>query len=119
MRDVTFVFSKTLTEATWPESTIASGDLEDEITALRSQPDGEIIAWGGARFAQALSRAQLINKYVIITQPVAYGGGVAMFADLPDALHLQLVTSTTYASGITLRIFEPRGWGRELEKKHE
>jgi dihydrofolate reductase len=112
------VFSKTLTEATWPESTIASGDLEDEITALRNQPGGEIIAWGGARFAQALPRAQLISRYVIVTQPVAYGGGAAMFADLPDALHLGLVASTTYASGTTLRIFEPRGWGRELEGRN-
>jgi dihydrofolate reductase len=112
------VFSKTLTEATWPESTIASGDLEGEITALRSQPGGEIIAWGGARFAQALSRTQLINKYVIITQPVAYGGGASMFTNLPDALHLDLVTSTTYASGTTLRIFEPRGWGRDLEERN-
>jgi dihydrofolate reductase len=112
------VFSKTLTEATWPESTIANGNLEDEINALRNQPGGEIIAWGGARFAQALSRAQLINKYVIITQPVAYGGGAAMFADLPDALHLHLLASTTYASGTTLRIFEPQGWGRDLQESH-
>ncbi len=48
--------------------------------------------------------------------PIAYGGGAAMFADLPDALHLELVASTTYSSGTTLRIFEPRGWGRELEE---
>ena len=42
------VFSKTLNEATWPESTIARGDLADEIAALKRQPGGEIIAWGGA-----------------------------------------------------------------------
>ena len=112
------VFSKTLTEATWPESTIASGDLADEIAALRNKPGGEIIAWGGARFAQALSRARLISKSVIITQPVAYGGGAAMFADLPGALHLQLLASMTYASGTTLHIFEPRGWGRDLERQN-
>ena len=40
------VFSKTLKEATWPESAIARGDLADEIAALKSQPGGEIIAWG-------------------------------------------------------------------------
>ncbi|MCU1367355.1 MAG: hypothetical protein JWL72_1058 [Ilumatobacteraceae bacterium] len=42
-----------------------------------------------------------------------------MFAGLPDALHLHLLASTTYASGTTLRIFGPRGWGRELETGHE
>ncbi|MCU1398019.1 MAG: bifunctional deaminase-reductase domain protein [Acidimicrobiales bacterium] len=109
------VFSKTLTQAEWPDSTIASGDLADEIAGLRNEPGGEIIAWGGATFVQALSRCQLINKYIIITQPVAFGAGAPMFADLPDALHLHLVASTTYASGTTLSVFEPRGWGRDLE----
>src|ERR687887_1948449 len=41
------VFSKTLEEASWAESSIASGDLAEEIAALRGQPGGEIIAWGG------------------------------------------------------------------------
>jgi dihydrofolate reductase len=66
------VFSKTLNEASWPESTIARGDLADEIAALKRQPGREIIAWGGAEFAQALSRAGLIDEYSIVVQPVAY-----------------------------------------------
>ena len=32
------VFSRTLTMADWPQSTIASGDLADEISALKRQP---------------------------------------------------------------------------------
>src|SRR5438105_4533980 len=82
------VFSKTLQDATWLESSVASGDLAAEIATLRRQPGGEIIAWGGAGFAQALSRAGLVNEYVIVTQTVAYGGGPPLFRDLPDALPL-------------------------------
>jgi dihydrofolate reductase len=108
------VFSRTLQEATWPESTIARGDLAAEIDALRRQPGGEIIAWGGASFAQALSRAGLINEYAIVTQPVAYGGGKPIFRDLPDALHLRLVAAQTFASGTMLHQFQPEGWGGEL-----
>ena len=44
------VFSRTLTEANWPLSTSAGGDLTAEFTALRIRPDGEDIAWAGARF---------------------------------------------------------------------
>jgi dihydrofolate reductase len=61
------VFSKTLRLATWPESSVASGDLADEIAAESSEPGGEIIAWGGAGFAQALSRAGLVDEYAIVT----------------------------------------------------
>lgn len=108
------VFSKTLREAPWRESTIASGELADEIAALKSQPGGEIIAWGGASFAQALARAGLIDEYAIVVQPVAYGGGQPIFQDLPDALHLRAVATTTFPSGTMLRQYQPRGWGADL-----
>jgi dihydrofolate reductase len=108
------VFSRTLQEATWPESSVARGDLTDEIATLRRQSGGEIIAWGGAGFAQALSRAGLVNEYALVTQPVAYGGGLPLFRDLPDALHLRVVEAKTFSSGTMLHIFTPRGWGGEL-----
>jgi dihydrofolate reductase len=103
------VFSKTLDEAPWPESSIARGDLADEIAALKNQPGGEIIAWGGAGFAQALSRAGLIDEYAIVVQPVAYGDGKPIFRDLPDALHFRPVAVTTFPTGTLLHVFEPRG----------
>jgi dihydrofolate reductase len=102
------VFSKTLEQANWPESSIARGDLAHEIAALKSRPGGEIIAWGGADFAQEMSRAGLVDEYAIITQPVAFGGGKPMFRDLPGALPLRLVEATTFPVGIVLHTYEPR-----------
>jgi dihydrofolate reductase len=107
------VFSKTLKEAPWPESSIARGDLAEEIAALKNQPGGEIIVWGGAGFAQALTNAGLIDVYALIRQPVAYGGGKPIFRDLPDALRLRLVAETTFSTGTMLHIYEPAGWGTQ------
>lgn len=101
------VFSRTLREATWPESSIARGELTAEIGALKRQPGGEIIAWGGAGFAQALSRAHLIDEYALVVQPVAYGGGEPVFRNLPGALHLDLAAATTYPSGTMLHVYRP------------
>ncbi len=108
------VFSKTLEEANWPESRIARGELADEIAALKSEAGGEIIAWGGSDFAQALSRAALIDEYAIVVQPVAFGGGKPMFRDLPEALHLGLVSATTFPSGVMLHLYEPLGRGHNV-----
>jgi dihydrofolate reductase len=108
------VFSKTLQDASWPDSSVASGAIADEVAKLRGQPGGEIIAWGGAGFAQALSREGLVNEYAIVTQPVAYGGGLPLFRDLPDALHLTVVEAKTYSSGTTLHPYVPKGWGNQL-----
>jgi dihydrofolate reductase len=100
------VFSKTLTEATWPESSIASGDLAEEIDALKRLPGGEVIAWGGAAFAQALSRAGLVDEYVIVIRPLAYGGGLPMFRDLAEPLELDLVEARAFGGNVVHR-YEP------------
>jgi dihydrofolate reductase len=102
------VFSKSLEKATWPESSIARGDLADEIAALRRQSGGDIIAWGGARFAQSLSNTGLVDEYAIVTLPVAYGGGKPLFHDLPDSLQFTVLAATNYADGTALHLYEPR-----------
>jgi dihydrofolate reductase len=101
------VFSKTLAEATWPGASIARGDLAAEIASLRRQPGGEIIAWGGASFAQALSRARLVDRYVLIAHPVAFGAGLPLFRDLPDTLPLKLIAAQVYDTGVTVHVYEP------------
>ena len=102
------VFSHTLDAATWPKCSIASGDLSQEIGTLRAQPGGEIIAWGGAGFVQALSRAGLIDEYVLVIHPVAFGGGLPVFRDLPDALQLSLVEASAYDGGTVRLVYRPR-----------
>jgi len=103
------VFSQTLKAADWPETTIANGDLAKEVALLRRKPGGEIIAWGGAALAQALCRANLIDEYAIITRPVAYGNGKPLFLDLPEALELEVLATTTFTGGHILRLYVPKG----------
>ena len=100
------VFSRSLGEATWAGSSIARGELADEIAALRREPGGEIIAWGGAAFAQALSRARLVDEYALVINPVAFGDGLPLFADLPEALRLDLIQARTFGSTV-LHIYRP------------
>jgi dihydrofolate reductase len=99
------VFSNSLDDAKWSKSSIARGDLATEIVTLRGQSGGEIIAWGGARFAQALSRNGLIDEYVLVIHPVAFGSGMPMFRDLPKALLLELVESRTYENSTVLHVY--------------
>lgn len=102
------VFSKSLKKADWPVSTIASGRLEEEIAALKRRRGGELIAWGGASFAQSLARANLIEEYAIITAPSAYGGGKPMFLNLPEALELKLLGASVFGDHL-LRLYVSDG----------
>ena len=56
------VFSKTLSdsEATWPTTRVARGDLETEIAAIKEEPGPDVIAWGGAEFAAALAAHEML-----------------------------------------------------------
>ena len=101
------VFSKTLTEASWVESTIASGDLADEISALKQQPGNDMLAWGGAAFAQSLSRLRLVDEYRLVVQPVALGDGLPLFAGLAEPFVLDLIDARAYADGAVLHVYRP------------
>ncbi len=102
------VFSKTLQTADWPESRIASGDLVEEITALKREPGNDLIADGGATFARALSRKRLIDEYRLMIQPVALGAGLPLFDGLRRPLHLELVEANTYPAGVAIHVYRPR-----------
>ncbi len=101
------VFSKTLQDADWNNSRVARGELAEEISTLREEPGGEIIAWGGASFVQALSRAGMVDEYRLVINPVALGDGLPLFKGLSAPIRLQLVEATTYPTGAVLHIYRP------------
>jgi dihydrofolate reductase len=101
------VFSSTLDRAQWPDSRIARGDLADEIAELKREPGKDMIAWGGATFAQSLSRLGLVDEYRLILQPVALGDGLPLFKHLTAPVQLELVDAHTYDTGATLHIYRP------------
>jgi dihydrofolate reductase len=101
------VFSKTLTQADWPQSTIARGDLADEITALKRKPGKDMIAWGGAAFAQSLTRLALVDEYRLVLQPVALGDGLPLFAGLTAPFVLDLIEARAYGDGSVLHVYRP------------
>jgi dihydrofolate reductase len=99
------VFSRTLTRADWPTTTIADGDLADEVAKLRDRPGGDVIVYGGYTLAQALTRADLVDEYRLVIRPVALGSGEPMFRALPIERRLELVEATAYPDGTVISIY--------------
>lgn len=111
MNDIAkIVFSSTLAddEATWPETRVARGDLATEISAIKAEPGADVIAWGGAGFAGALAAGNLIDEYRLSVQPLVLGRGQALFDKLPASRHLDLVSSTSFPSGIVVQTYRPK-----------
>lgn len=101
------VFSRTLERADWAQSRIARGELAEEIAELKREPGNDMLAWGGAAFAQSLSRLGLVDEYRLILQPVALGDGLPLFKGLSTPLRLELIDAQTYPTGAALHIYRP------------
>jgi dihydrofolate reductase len=104
------VFSKTLgdAEATWPVTRVARGDLAAEIAAIKAAPGPDVIVWGGARLAGALTAADLIDEYRLFVHPLVLGRGRALFGQLPDSRHLDLVEAVSFPSGVVVHVYRPQ-----------
>lgn len=99
------VFSKTLREAAWTDSRIARGSLADEIARLKQEPGRDILAHGGAGFAQSLVKERLIDEYRLLVHPIALGKGPRLFAELDRPMKMRLVDSTRFANGIIAEVY--------------
>ncbi|GAA0232329.1 dihydrofolate reductase family protein [Cryptosporangium japonicum] len=98
------VFSRTLTEATWPTTTVLSGDLTGEITRLKAEDGDDLLAHGGAGFVRALIGRGLVDEYRLVIHPVALGSGLALFTAPTE---LTLVSSEPFPGGAMAVTYAP------------
>jgi dihydrofolate reductase len=99
------VFSRTLTEASWPTTRIARGEVAAEIAAIKAEPGPDVMVHGGASFAAALAAQGLIDEYCLVIQPVAIGRGAALFGELPAPARLNLVEARSFDCGVVAHIY--------------
>jgi dihydrofolate reductase len=52
-------------------------------------------------------RLGLVDEYRLVVHPVALGSGVPLFADLPQSLDLELISTTEFSSGTVAHIYRP------------
>jgi len=102
------VFTKTLEKSNWDNTTLAKGNLTDEINTLKNQSGKDIIVYGGAGFVSSLIKENLLDEYNFVVNPTALGKGMTIFNDLDDKLNLQLVKFKSFDSGEVLLCYEPR-----------
>ncbi len=102
------VFTKTLSASAWSNTTLATGNLADEINALKNRDGQDIIAYGGATFVSALIREGLVDEFHLFINPAAIGNGMPIFKELDGRQALTLVKSTAFGCGIVVLHYEPK-----------
>jgi dihydrofolate reductase len=106
------VFSRTLRTADWADTRIASGDTSQEVSRLKAEPGGEIIAHGGTRFVRSLARLGLADRFRFYVLPFAAGAGVPLFSADAHPGRLRLEQTEALPSGILELTYRPDRAGR-------
>jgi len=99
------VFSKSLDKSTWDNTTLAKGDLAEEVTRLKEQEGKDILVFGGANFVSSLIKEGLIDEYHLIINPTAMGKGMTIFNSLDTIQKFTPIQSRLYPCGKTVLSF--------------
>ena len=100
------VFTKTLNKSRWINTDIATGDLVEEVSKIKSQNGRDIIVYGGASFDSSLIKEKLIDELYLFINPVAIGNGMTIFKDLNEIQKYTLIESKAFESGKILLRYE-------------
>lgn len=97
-----YVVSNTLTEASWTNSTVLTGDPAESVARLKDQV-GEILVAGSGRLVNALHANGLIDEYRLMVFPIVLGGGQRLFEDPGARVTLRLLDARPAADTLLLR----------------
>jgi dihydrofolate reductase len=93
---------------TWAEATVLTGDMTQEIQKLKKQPGKDLVAHGGAGFAQNLVQTGEIDEYWLLVHPVVLGRGLPLFSQVKRTTRFELLSSKQFASGAIANMYRVR-----------
>lgn len=102
------VFSKTINESTWNNTTLSKGNLADELAELKKQNGEDILVIGGANFVSSLIKEGLIDEYHLIINPTAISNGMAIFNELDRIQKFTPISAKLYSGGKTVLSYKPQ-----------
>ncbi|WP_354701660.1 hypothetical protein DSM112329_01986 [Paraconexibacter sp. AEG42_29] len=103
-----YVASRTLPAgpADW-NAEVLEGDAVDAVRDLKSAGGPDLLKYGTGTFSADLIAAGLIDELHLWVFPVVAGSGARLLDGAP-LTHLQLLDTTTFASGIVVHVLGPK-----------
>jgi dihydrofolate reductase len=103
-----YVVSTTLHDMQWNNSRLINGDVAEEVSALKQQPGGDIVAHGSGQLVDTLMQNDLVDEYRLMVFPVILGSGKRLFRDGPDRSALRLVEAKPVGKdGVLVLVYRP------------
>jgi Dihydrofolate reductase len=101
------VFSKTLKQVAWQNTRLVSTDIVSEVKRLKNQPGKDMVIFGSSDLCVPLVKANLIDEYHLLVNPVVLGSGKSLYAGLGQRLNLKLINTRQFSSGLIGLFYQP------------
>jgi dihydrofolate reductase len=104
------VVSTTLSDPSWQNTTVVSGDVVNEISKLKQETGGTLLVAGSGTLVATLLAADLVDELRLMVFPTILGRGRRLFPDGIDRLKFGLVESRTVGpDGVQVQVYARSG----------
>lgn len=101
------VLSNTLSEASWGNTTLISGDdAAEQLRQIKAETVGDIGMCGSATTVRWLLANDLLDELNLLIHPIVVGAGQRLFED-SSTVALQLVQQKTFSTGVIHATYAP------------
>jgi dihydrofolate reductase len=104
-----YVPSTTLTDPSWKNTHVITGDVEAAVRELKAQSEGELQVHGSGALLRWLLERDLVDELILHVYPVVLGDGLRLFPERGPTHDLALVESRSTPSGVTIQTYRPAG----------
>jgi dihydrofolate reductase len=99
--------SSTLRDPAWNNTTVLTGDVLAEVSALRQRIDGDIVIAGSFQLVHALIEYDLVDELRLKVFPVVLGAGERLFVQTSNKKPMRLAGTQTLEGGIAYLTYQP------------
>lgn len=101
------VFSRSLKSVEWKTATLAKGNIEEEVLALKQSRNSgsKDILVGSPSLIVTLLNLNLIDEFQLCVHPVIAGNGLPLFKSINDRTPLKLVKTKTFSSSGSIAFY--------------
>jgi len=100
------VFSKTLKNAAWQNTTLIKEDVAGEVKKLKAQPGKDILVLGSGSIVAYLTEMDMVDEFRIIVNPIILGDGKPQFNKNLTRKLLKLTDIRQLNSGVVILYYQ-------------
>ena len=100
------VFSRTLTQAAWQNTTLVNADAVQHVRKLKEETGPDLAVLGSGTIVSQLAQAGLIDEYQFVIVPVVLGSGRTVFEGVTKRFSPRLQSTRRFANGTIFCSYE-------------